>query len=259
MVEGPTAKAHAIRISKEFNGETVNDLFIKSLKRVHVPLKEFVGKQFVNTDSLGKNILLFFNGLAIRVHLMMFGTIHVYGIEEGLLKPERLVRLLIKGDGKKLVVYNAPIVEADWAHIILNRLKGELGPDPLSKDWNREKAIENLKMFGNEKIGVVLINQSVIAGIGNILRNEILFRAGINPERTVQSLSEEEIAKLIGECETLTQQFLKLKIEEKRIKPLLQVYNNYRGTCKICGGKIRFYMQQPINRKTFVCINCQRF
>jgi len=257
MVEGPTAKAYAIRIGKEFDGEAVNDIFVKSLKRVHVPLTEFIGKKFVNADSLGKNILLFFDGLAIRVHLMMFGAIHVYGVDEDLLKPERLVRLLIKGDGKKLVVYNAPIVEADRADKLLNRLKGELGPDPLSKDWSREKAIKRLKKHGNEKIGVVLLDQSVIAGIGNILRNEILFRAGINPERTVQSLSEEEIAKLIDECETLTQQFLKLKIEKKRIKLLLQVYNNYRWTCKICGGKIKFYMQQPINRKTFVCVNCQ--
>ena len=257
MVEGPTAKAYALRIGKEFDGEAVNDIFVKSLKRVRVPLTEFIGKKFVNADSLGKNILLFFNGLAIRVHLMMFGAIHIYDVDEGLLKPERLVRLLIKGDRKKLVVYNAPIVEADRADILLNSLKEELGPDPLSKEWNREKATKRLKMFGNEKIGVVLLNQSVIAGIGNILRNEILFRARINPERTVQSLSEEEIAKLIEECETLTQQFLKLKVERKRIKPLLLVYNNYGGKCKICGGKIKFYKQQPINRKTFTCLNCQ--
>jgi endonuclease-8 len=221
MVEGPTAKAYAIRIGEEFYDEVVNDILVKSLKRVHVPLTDFIGKKFVNADSLGKNILLFFDGLAIRVHLMMFGAIHIYGIEEGFLKPKRLVRLSIKGDRRKLVVYNAPIVEADRADTLLNRLKGELGPDPLSKEWNREKAIRRLKMFGNEKIGVVLLDQSVVAGIGNILRNEILFRAGINPERTVQSLSVREIAKLLEECETLTQQFLKLKVEKKRIKPLL--------------------------------------
>jgi len=258
MVEGPTAKAYAIRIGREFDGEAVNDIFVKSLKRVRVPLTEFIGKKFVNADSFGKNILIFFNGLAIRVHLMMFGAIHIYNVDERLLKPEKLIRLLIKGDRKKLVVYNAPIVEADRADILLNSLKEELGPDPLSKDWNREEALKRLKKFSNEKIGVVLLDQSVIAGIGNILRNEILFRAGINPERTVQSLSEREITRLIEECETLARQFLKLKVEKKRIKSLLQVYNNYRGTCKACGGKIKFYMQQPINRKTFVCINCQR-
>jgi endonuclease-8 len=257
-LKAPRPKSYALIIRKEFNGEIVNDIFVKSFKRVHVSLTEFIGKKFVNADSLGKNILLFFDSLAIRVHLMMFGALHIYGVDEGLLKPEKLVRLLIKGDGKKLVVYNAPIVEADRADILLNRLKEELGPDPLSKDWNREEAFKRLKMFGNEKIGVVLLNQSVVAGIGNILRNEILFRAGINPERTVQSLSEEEIAELMEECETLTQQFLNLKVEKKRIKPLLQVYNNYMGTCKKCGGKIKFYMQQPINRKTFVCTNCQR-
>jgi len=88
MVEGPTAKAYAIRIGKEFDGEAVNDIFVKSLKRVHVPLTEFIGKKFVNADSLGKNILLFFDGLAIRVHLMLFGAIHVYGVDEDLLKPK---------------------------------------------------------------------------------------------------------------------------------------------------------------------------
>jgi len=56
----------------------------------------------------------------------------------------------------------------------------------------------------------------------------------------------------------LSKEFLKMKIEGKRIGPLLMVYNKYNGNCKVCGGKIRFYMQKPINRKTFVCTNCQK-
>lgn len=177
-MRGSAAKAYAVKINREFDSEAVNDISAKSSKRVYVPLAEFLSKRFVKSDSLGKNILLFFDGLAICVHLMMFGSIHIYGINEGLLKPERLVRLIIK---RKLVVYNAPIVEADWAERLLIRLKSNLRPDPLSSDWDRWKAIENLLRLKNEKIGVALLNQSVIAGIGNILKNEILFRAGINP------------------------------------------------------------------------------
>jgi len=258
MVEGPTAKAYVIRIGQEFKDEVVNDVFVKSSRRIYVLPKDFVGLRFLNADSFGKNIILLFNGLAVRVHLMMFGAIHIYRIDEDLLKPERLVRLLIKGCRKKLVVYNAPIVELDTAERLLSRVKSGLGPDPLSRDWSRQKAIENLLRLRDEKIGVALLNQSVIAGIGNILRNEILFRAGVNPERIVRTLTKAEVERIIEACENLSGEFLRLKIEGKRLKPLLLVYNNYRGTCKICGGKVRFYMQQPIERKTFVCINCQR-
>lgn len=168
MVEGPTAKAYALRIGDEFKDEVVRDVFAKS-RRTFVPAEELIGKKFVGSDSIGKNIILFFNGLAIRLHLMMFGTIHIYQLHEPLLKPEKRVRLLIKGDWKKLVVYNAPIVEIDWKDSILERLKEDLGPDPLSDEWNREKAIENLKKFPEEKIGIILLDQSVIAGIGEYL------------------------------------------------------------------------------------------
>jgi endonuclease-8 len=258
MVEGPTAKAYAIKISQEFKNEIVKDLFVKSSKRVYVWPSEFFGLKFLNADSYGKNIVMFFNGLAIRVHLMMFGAIHIYDIDGGLLKHERFVRLLINGNRRKLVVYNAPIVELDKTDRLLSKLKRELGPDPLSREWDKQRAIENLLRLKNEKVGVALLNQSVIAGIGNILRNEILFRAGINPERAVETLTKAEVEKIVKMCESLMEDFLKLKVEKKRIKPILFVYNNYSGTCKICGGKIKFYMQQPIKRKTFVCVKCQK-
>jgi len=227
VVEGPTAKSYALRIRDEFKDEIVREVFTRS-KKVFIPVDELIQKKFLGSDSLGKNIILFFDGIAIRIHLMMFGAIHIYQIDEPLLKPFERVRLLIKGNSKKLVVYNAPIVEIDLKDKILNKLKEELGSDPLSDEWNREKAIENLRKFQEERIGVVLLNQSVIAGIGNILRNEILFRAGIHPERVVKSLSNEEIERILEITEDLMREFLKLKLEKRRIRDLLFVYNKYR-------------------------------
>ena len=257
MVEGPTAKAYALRVCNEFKDEIVREILAKS-KKIFIPVKELIGKKFAGSDSIGKNIILFFNGIAVRVHLMMFGVIHIYQLDEPLLKPEERVRLLIKGNRKKLVVYNAPIVEIDRRENILNRLRRDLGPDSLSDEWNRKKAIENLRKFPDEKIGVVLLNQSVIAGIGNILRNEILFRARVHPERAVKNLSDKEIERIIQVTEDLMKEFLKLKMERKSIRDLLLVYNKYKGFCKSCGNLIKFYRQQPINRKTFVCENCQK-
>ena len=77
MVEGPTAKAYAIKIREEFSDEVVGRIFAKS-RRIFIPLNEVVGRRFLGSDSMGKNILLFLEGIAIRLHLLMFGSIHIY-------------------------------------------------------------------------------------------------------------------------------------------------------------------------------------
>ncbi|MEM4699648.1 MAG: hypothetical protein QXT74_01700 [Candidatus Nezhaarchaeales archaeon] len=257
MVEGPTAKAYAIRIRSQLEGEVVRDFFARS-RRVYLPIKEVVGRRFVKSDSLGKNILLFLEGVAIRVHLMMFGSIHIYSLSEPLLKPKERVRLMIAGDRKRLVAYDAPIVEVDEAPRLMERLARELGPDPLSEGWSRERAIENILRRRGEKVGAVLLEQSVIAGIGNILRNEALFRAGVSPERPVDDLSLEEAGRIVEAAELLSREFLRLKLQGRGIGELLFVYNRSGRPCKVCSRPIKFYMQRPINRKTFVCEGCQK-
>ncbi|MEM0078704.1 MAG: hypothetical protein QXR78_00310 [Nitrososphaerota archaeon] len=258
VVEGPTAKAYAIEICKKFSNERIKGIFVRS-RKVFAPVEEIVGRKFVKSDSIGKNILFFFDcHIVIRVHLMMYGVIHVYKADEPLLKPMDRVRLMLIGDSRKIVIYNAPIVEIGLRDQVLGRLKTELGPDPLSDEWDEERVYENITKFREEKIGIVLLNQSVIAGIGNILRNEILFRVGVNPERKVGDLSPEEIHKIIYYAKELSRQYLELKIQGKRIKDILRVYNRFSSICEICGHPIKFYRQKPINRKTFVCENCQR-
>ncbi|MEM2904089.1 MAG: hypothetical protein QXR00_06300 [Candidatus Bathyarchaeia archaeon] len=257
MVEGPTAKAYAIRICENFRDEVIHDVYVRS-RRVFIPINELLGRKFTGADSLGKNILIFFDDIAIRLHLMMFGAIHVYGRDEPLLKPMERVRLMLTGGCRKLVVYNAPIVEIGGLNDIVENLKASLGPDPLSSEWSEDRAIENILKNPNEKIGVLLLNQSTIAGVGNILRNEILFRAGVNPERRISDLSMDEIRKIAYYTKKLSEEFLSLKLQGKGIKELLKVYNRFSGFCMVCGGPIKFYRQKPINRKTFICVNCQK-
>jgi len=69
-------------------------------------------------------------------------------------------------------------------------------------------------------------------------------------------LSRREVERIVSISEELSREFLKFKLERKRIKFLLLVYNRYKDKCEICGEPIKFYMQKPINRKTFICQNC---
>ncbi len=258
MVEGPTARLYAIKIARSCRGQYIKKVYVKSLKRVYIPVSSLIGEKIEDTDTIGKNILLLTGRYCIRIHLMMYGSIHIYELNEDFKKPSKMIRLLIETDSKKIVVYNAPIVEIDYRDRLVGRLLKEYGPDPLRSDWDRNEAIRRILNNGWRKIGEVLLDQSVIAGIGNILRNEILFRAGIHPERLVSQLSRDEVKKIVDVAERLTREFLRIKLDGGRLKPILYVYNRYNEKCKICGSPIKFYIQKEVGRKTFVCEKCQR-
>ncbi len=173
MTEGPTARLRAIQIWNKFGGHIVKEITAKS-KKLHVDVNELINKRLEKATSYGKNILLYFNGYIVRIHLMMYGSIR-YKPE----KPRQQIRLHIKFDNGSLFVYNAPIVEIGKAEQIEKEL-AEYGVDALF-NWNEERLKNLIKKNGERKIGDLLLDQHVFAGIGNILRNEILFRAGVNP------------------------------------------------------------------------------
>lgn len=257
MTEGPTARYRAEQIGEKFGGKILRDIFVRS-KKVYVEPAKLIGKKLERATSYGKNILLYFNGYLIRIHLMMYGSIR---FEREYSKPRSQIRLALSFEDEiyqhicqHLHIYNAPIVEIGLAHEIEKMLFEEYGIDPLT-NWDEKKLV--LLILGEEdrKIGDVLLDQRIFSGVGNILRNEILFRAGVNPERKVGELSRKEIEKIVLFTKSLCEDFLNLKREGKGIKEILMVYN--RKTCKKCNGEIIHYKQNPNGRKTFYCVNCQ--
>ncbi len=231
MTEGPTARLRAIQIEEKFVGHYVTAIETRS-KRLHIDYHEIVGKKLEKTTSYGKNILLYFNGYIIRIHLMMYGSIRY---ERS--KPDRYLRLFISFDNGNLFVYNAPIIEIGNKEIEENLTK-EYGVDPLF-NWDEKRLFNLILKNRDRKIGDVLLDQHVFAGVGNILRNEILFRAGISPERMIGDMSEEEIERIILYVKKLSNDFLKNKLKQNSIKNLLLVYN--KKLCPICGKPLIFY------------------
>ncbi len=257
MTEGPSARYKALKVYEAVGEEKLMGIMVKS-RKVKIEPTRLIGKRLDKVDTFGKNIIFIFSDYAIRIHLMMYGTIHIYNINEPLAKPERLLRLLLKFERKKVAVYNAPVIEIDYAYNIIKKLKKMLGEDPLRNDWDPKRAVRLILKHKNRKIGDALLDQSVIAGIGNILRNEILFRARVHPERLVKNLSIEEIERIVNVAKELSEEFFKRRVNGQRIGPILMVYNKYNKPCPICGNPIRYYRQSPNNRRTFVCDKCQK-
>jgi len=250
MTEGPTARLRAIQISERFLGRRLNGVKIRS-RRVYIGSENLIGKRLKNTSTYGKNILLNFEPYGIRIHLMMYGSIR---FEEEFSKPESRIRLILDFESGRMVVYNAPIVEVDFLEKIEERLSKELGIDPF-RNWDEEKLFSMLIENGDRVIGEVLLDQSVFAGIGNILRNEILFRSGIRPDRRISEIPEEKLKLLIRITKRLSKDFLDSKLRGRGIKSLLMVYNS--KYCKRCSAKINFCRDEFTGRKTFFCPNCQ--
>ena len=250
MTEGPTARLRAIQIEKEFLGKRLENINIRS-KRVFVDPNELVGTRLRRAYTYGKNILLSFEPYGIRIHLMMYGSIR---FEEKFSKPENRIRLILDFESGRMVVYNAPIVEVNFLENIEDRLSKELGIDPF-RNWDEEKLFNMLIKNRDRVIGEVLLDQSVFAGVGNILRNEILFRSGIRPDRRISDIPEKKLKLLIRITKRLCEEFLDSKLKGRGIKSLLMVYNS--RYCRRCGGKISYYRDEFTGRKTFFCPNCQ--
>ena len=250
MTEGPTARLRAIQIKDRFLDERLEDLRVKS-KRVFVNPEDLIGKKLEDAYTYGKNILLDFSPYGIRIHLMMYGSIR---FEKEFSKPENRIRLILDFESGRMVVYNAPIVEVNFLENIEDRLSKELGIDPF-RNWDEEKLFNMLIKNRDRVIGEVLLDQSVFAGVGNILRNEILFRSGIRPDRRISDIPEKKLKLLIRITKRLCEEFLDSKLKGRGIKSLLMVYNS--RYCRRCGGKISYYRDKFTGRKTFFCPNCQ--
>ena len=145
-------------------------------------------------------------------------------------------------------------------------LKNRIGADPLRSDADPEHAWQRITK-SRKAIGGLLLDQSVIAGIGNIYRAEILFILGIHPEVKGNELSREQFDQLWA----LTVKLLKVGLKYNRIitvdrkdvdKPLsrltrferILVYKKNR--CSTCGNRVRQW--EVAARKMYACENCQQ-
>lgn len=256
MVEGPSAKALSLRIEQELRGDEVTHLYIKP-GRCHITPRLAVGCRIEGAESIGKNILVKLQSLGLRIHLMMYGRLYLQSLNEPLTKPERRLRLLLETPSRRLAVFNTPIVELDYFNDLKERLLKELGPDPLRPEWDLFEAAKRILNHGG-KVGVAILDQKVIAGVGNIIRNEVLFRVGMHPERPTCSLSFSEAFGLAREVEVFSREFYERKVRGLRVGELFKVYNRAGKPCPACGSPVRMYIQQPIGRRTFICERCQR-
>ncbi len=239
MPEGPSILIIREAL-KPFIGKKV--LFANGNSKIEK--SRLINQKIVDVRSWGKHLLICFEGFTLRIHFLMFGT---YLVNERKLTPLRLSMEFKKGE---INFYTCSI------RIIEQPLKDvyDFSADVLSITWSSRKASRKLTLNPEMNVCDALLDQQIFSGVGNIIKNEILFRIRVHPESILGKLPPKLKSALIKEARNYSLDFLKWK----RAYVLKKHYLVYtKKTCPRDHARIRKEYIGITKRRTFFCNKCQ--
>lgn len=235
--------------------------------------KKLAGRTVERVESRGKWLLMHFSGELILVtHMRMNGSWHIYRRGERWRRPRRDMRIVIETADWSAVGFAVPVAEFHSAASLLRKtMIPVLSQDLLKQDFDLRGAIAGVQEHADEKIADILLNQRVMAGIGNVYKSETCFICGVNPFRQVRTLDRSQLEQLIFTA----RKFLALNVAEEADGEIstyaglrrtthtadqsarLWVYGRRGEPCRRCGTPIEMRKQGAGARTTFWCPVCQ--
>lgn len=243
MPEGPS-----ILLMKESLQEFVGRKVTEASGNAKFEKEALAGKTLLEIRTFGKQTYLVFDAVSVRIHLLMFGS---YSINEQT-KPDKSLRLSLKFKSGCMYFYTCSVklVEAEFLTTI------DWEADIMSEDWNPKKAEKKLKAKPEMMVCDALMNQDIFSGVGNIIKNEVLFRIGVQPESKTGNLPPKKLKELIKEARNYSFDFLKWKREFVLKKHWLV---HTKSTCPKCGQKLIKKQTGIGKRRSFYCEKDQKF
>lgn len=225
-------------------------------------VEKIIGATPTRIHATGKNLLIHLdNGLVIRGHLRMYGSWEVYRPGEPWRKSPRNARLVLETASAVAVNFNAPVVELIEERALEHYSPvANLGPNLLDDGFDRDEVIRRFRdpLLAGVTIGDALMDQGIMAGVGNIWKHETLFRCGINPWRTVGSLDEQQLVDLVDMARGLLRASVGLENDlGLRRRPRAHVYKRTGQLCFRCSTRLRAGPQGNDVRHTTWCPGCQ--
>jgi len=224
-------------------------------------------------EARGKHLLIWLSGdLVLRTHMRMHGSWHVYRPGERWMRPHRDMRIVLETREIHAVAFNVPVAEFETAASLARTpALRALGPDLLDDELVPAEAVQRIAERGEMDIADALLDQSALAGIGNIFKSEVLFAGRVNPFLKVRDVSRHDIERLV----TIAAKFLRANVADGasggiatysglrrttgRSDPgaRLWVYGRGGKPCRRCGTPVSRMKQGPHARSTYWCARCQ--
>lgn len=205
-----------------------------------------VGKKIIAIRSFGKQLLLEFDTFSVRVHLLMFGS---YRINERADKPARLALGFARDD--ELNFYSCSVRYIEGSLVDSYDWRG----DVMSDAWDPRLARKRLRANPDVLICDALLDQEIFAGVGNIIKNEVLFRTRVHPLTHVGALPAARLREVVDQARVYSFEFL----EWKKAFTLRQHWLAHNK--KMCPRDHVPFERAHLGtrqRRSFFCTICQR-
>ena len=251
MPEGDTAHRTARRLNQVLAGRELTRF---ELRVPRAATADLTGETVSEVYAVGKHILHRIGVLTLHTHLKMEGEWHAYSLGEKWRRPAFQARAVLANSQWQTVGFELGIVElvADPASAI-----GHLGPDPLGQEWDPDEAVRRLER-DDRPAHVALLDQTNVAGFGNIYANELLFLRGMDPReplREIREIVDLGARALRSNVNRPVRTFTGVRGQDT------WVYGRTGLPCRRCGTLIRetaLGADPTRERRVFWCPKCQR-
>ncbi len=242
MPEGPS-----IIILKElilpFKGKKILD----ATGNASIDMSVLKNQKILDIRSWGKQLFFVLDKTTIRVHFLLFGS---YSLNEKT-KPDKSIRLCLTFKKGSLYLYTCSVrlleenIDSlyDWS------------ADVMSDKWDPRRARKKLKAHPQLMACDALLDQQIFSGVGNIIKNEVLYRIYLHPETRLQHIPPRKLTELIKESRNYSFDFLKWKKDFVLKKHWLA---HTKKICQRCNLPIIKKYCGITKRRTFFCVNCQK-
>ncbi len=241
MPEGPSIvilKAEAQR----FAGQRI----VAAEGNTKIAKERLVGERVVALKSWGKHFLVELPTFSLRVHFMMFGS---WRIDEQKDAEPRLGLRFARGGELNLYTCSVRFIDAPLDDVY------DWSADVMSDTWDASAARKKLRAMPDALVCDALLDQNVFAGVGNIIKNEVLFRIRLHPLSRVGALPARKLAQLVDEARRYSFDFL---IWKKAFVLRKHWLAHTKRTCPRCAIPFVKAHLGRTNRRSFFCERCQR-
>jgi endonuclease-8 len=223
------------------------------------------GRRIERVSAAGKHLLIEFSGdLVLRTHMRMNGSWHIYRPGERWQRRRSDMRIVIATEPWVAVGFNVPVAEFHTSRSLQRQTDlRAIGPDLLAADVDFAEGVRRMRERPGMEIANVLLNQRVVAGIGNVYKSEALFMEGINPFTLVGALTDDRLDQLLRTMQTIMRRNVDEGDGGRRTTGRLAadeglwVYSRRGEPCRRCGTPIEYQKQGPDVRGTYWCPRCQ--
>jgi endonuclease-8 len=271
--EGDTIYRAARTLQRALGGKVITgfESVFPHLTRVHEDAP-ITGRTVESVRAVGKHLLIEVSGgLILRTHMRMNGSWHIYRPGETWQRGRRDMRIVLSTADFVAVGFSIPV--AEWvtaARVDRHEELSKLGPDLLGDTFDETEAVRRLASRGDSEVADALLNQRVMAGVGNVYKSEVLFSCRVNPFARVSTLTETQVRCLVQTARKLLKAnvteglaamttYMGFRRTTRRDDPKerLWVYGRVDEPCRRCGTSIRIAKQGRDARLTYWCPACQ--